>query len=272
MPRFRFFLVVLSCLFLTRIAAADTGREDYLKAQTAFEALVSAAVAKGETPRKSDPVARSLLAVLSDEDRKFGTPEFQADVSTMDICSAANKTAVQYMMFGLEAEFRARGVDLKNAPPSQAVLRDILLRLMARNVETYQEEMLPVSFFGVHCMAKTLPAVEAFVIALPPEQMTPVRLDGLRQLRTGVAGIIVGTVQMSLETGGGIHDSLIQKVRADLPTDLVVLAHVLTPAERQSTLTQVRTLGGRSDSKLQDVFEIVRQALSDPACEGLCKY
>ncbi len=272
MHRFRVFLVVLSCLLGVRGAEAETAAERYVKAGRAFEALVPTAVVKGEMPRKSDPAVRSLLAILSDEERRFGTSEFPADLVSMDICSAANKTSMQYMMFGLEAEFRARGFDLKNAPPSQAALNEALLRVMARNVETYQEEMLPVSFFGVHCMAGTLPALESFVAALPPEQVTPVRLDGLRKLRTGVAGIIVGTFQMLRGTGGGIHDSLIERARVDLPTDLVVLARVLTPTERRSTLAQVGASGEGGDPKLQEVLDVVRRALADPACDGLCKY
>lgn len=156
MPRFRFFLVVLSCLFLTRIAAADTGREDYLKAQTAFEALVSAAVAKGEMPRKSDPVARSLLAVLSDEDRKFGTPEFPADEFASDVCFAAKDIANTYFLFRVNERLEESGIDIFKFPYDQIYIFAAANNSVRSNFLKYNREALPLSFFRFIAWRKLL--------------------------------------------------------------------------------------------------------------------
>jgi hypothetical protein len=250
-------------------ARAESAVERYLAAGKTFDALKAEANAKGEMPRISDPRTAEVLAVLADTNDTYGTPAFPAgrEILDKDICSIPNKAAVGYSLLGLDAMMKDKTIDPNG---DKKVVAQQILELQVKNYVAYQDEILPLVGFGRHCMAGVLPILTSFVGNLPAAQMTEIRRDGLRKMRLGIKGMIVGSIVGLGDTG--IRDGLRVAAFNGLKRDLPQLVPALSIEDRAEVNQTIKSLAPKVPTKQQEDIAAMLEVLDTKTCVGLCTY
>jgi hypothetical protein len=262
-------LNAIALAFTVLPVRAETAIERYLAASKTFDALKAEANAKGEMPRISDPRTAEVLAVLADAAGLYGTPAFPAgpEILDKDICSIANKAGVGYSLFGLDALLKNKTIDLNS---DQKVFAQQIWELQAKNFVAYQDEVLPLVGFGRHCMAGVLPTLTSFVGSLPAAQMTEIRRDGLRKMRLGIKGMIVGSIAGLGDTG--TRDLLRIAAFNGLKRDLPQMVPALSIEDRAEVMKTIKALAPKVPIKQKDDIVAMLEVLDTKTCEGLCTY
>ena len=223
----------------------------------------------GDAPRLSDPRVRDTLAILSNASGTFGSASFPLDNEAMqrDLCSVPIRTAFDYLQFGLEAFVDEKMKEKRlSATSSRDAVGAALDELGERNTVKFQDEVFPLLALGQRCTAAEVPWLTSFVEKLPPEQMTEVRLQGLRKFRAGVkqkAMTAVGLLANPL-----VHEDnrplMLKSAARNLPA--------LSPDERAEVKREVEKLGADTSQVYQPDIALILQTLSNTQCEGLCRF
>ncbi|WP_448101418.1 hypothetical protein [Luteibacter jiangsuensis] len=129
-------------------------------AAKAFQEAVDKVIAAGENlpggarppPDISAPRVRSLLEKSANVAAVLGTPEQARNAARVliGLCGKSVEATMVYSLAGLYAvEPGSPGHDVAQATHA----------LMNRNLETYQDIVVPLSAFSIQCAARTIPAV-----------------------------------------------------------------------------------------------------------------
>lgn len=257
------FLVVVG----TATAAEPPGAKAYLEAAAQFNRLAGGKVGDDHVPRLGEPEVAELLNKMSDVHAVFGDGDFgQQDMaSLMPVCDKANEAVMRYTFSGsikLKSQIR-NGEPLPGLVPQLAAL-------MTANTLKYQDEIMPLMAFSMHCMGYSLPPLEAFIAGLKPEDVTDVRRSGLQQMRTGVSNMLLGAMRSAIEPA--IH-SANQRLLMDASADVAqAYAKVLPVAQRATVLEAVKEARGAMPETLRPQLDRVAKAMQSTDCTGLCKY
>ena len=158
-----------------------------------------------------------------------------------------------------------KGLDL---PAAQIAGR--VRQIQMANATRYQDELISLLALNMRCQAMHLPWLTEFMSSLPASERTPIRLDGIRQMRQGMLTMILGSVvtltefSTSLENRRRMSDALIRYVDA--------YSAVMTRADRQSGLVYLTAISPHVFPEHQATCQIVEAALTRSACEGLCTF
>lgn len=261
----RFLCAVMACIVIVSpvSAASPPGLETYRQARSAFDALVKSSEAKGQMPRLSDPVARSLLRVLSDVDGVLGTAEFGKDdlADLAEVCDN-NTPMTAYMIFGVNKQI---------TPDTMAddVTR-VVTETAEKNIYLYQDELFPLMAFNIHCVARSIPALTDFVVSLPESQMTPSRQHSLLRSRLNALSVYMGAMLIFRDQNIAPHNRTI--VLDALADTADIYAGMLQQNQRQSIVTLAEGLRSKVDVSLHAWLERISSAMKQSRCEGLCRF
>ena len=236
----------------------------YMEASAKMEQRIARSAAKGEMPRIEDPETRTLLDVLSDNLRFLESPTYDASNigQLMDICGQANRLSMAYALHGL-----------KERIDPQASTEEIALKmvtLMEENILSFPQELERLHPFLLRCLATQVQPLTAFTAALPPQELTPVRLAGLKQLRGG----LVNSYSGNLNSIGNqaLQPSYRRRVLQALAESSPMFASALQlPTRQQIAQTATAILADAPADSHADIEAIIK-AMNDPNCTGLCAY
>lgn len=237
--------------------------QDQIKAHTELtEMIAKANEGSGSAPRAADSRALALLRALTDarllSDTRYAASQINDQLSE---CSRVNALNAAYAMFDLKKSIAPA---LAPEPMAQR-----LAVVIDSNVVRFQSEISNLMPFLLRCMAESVVLIEAFAAALPPQDFTDVRRQGLAKMRGGIASVYVGALSVAIDARfeAAFRDALLTV----LAETAWRFAAVLPLAQRQQI---VQSIDGATPSAPQEHarrFERMREAMSDQRCDGLCK-
>ena len=219
---------------------------------------------------RTDPEIRSHLDRIEQLSARFNSPEFPVNgIQTFEsLCAPLSQISVRYILDGSGALRRSAGNG--EATPAQiAQLTAAVAQLRQGNSERYQDEIAILSSSAMRCMHAHLPFITRFVAELPPEQLTPVRIGGLQQMRRGVLQVIVGVLTVSRETGTKVDNK--QKYFDAITQTIGDYAQIMPIATRTEIISYLRGLPPVNDGPAVAVERVVENALMSTECIGLCR-
>lgn len=217
-----------------------------------------------EPPAATDAEAARAWANVRSSMAVFGTPAFPVrDYETFEaVCGPLNEMSVQIAMAGAGGGKLAA---LKDKPDEG--MKQLRTLMQANNVK-HQDVLLMLASSNVKCMALHLPFFERFWEALPADQKTPVRADGLRQMRTGAANMLTGIAingvdpQMKLAN----RTIAIQAAAAYAPA----YARTMSLVQRKALMQTLSKSAPGLAARYPQEYKAIARALSDQTCVALC--
>jgi hypothetical protein len=177
-------------LLFSHWAYADDGLKAYWDAAQEFQQQIEQKAVAGSVPRLSDAKAEHLFSILSDHKRflhkrKYGLKDV-AELSL--VCRKNTELLMHYMMFGVKEALQ----DTRD--PQQII--EVLQILAAKNSIVYQNEAMAFLPFSVYCSARLIPLASEIMSSLKKEEITEIRLQGIRQMKAGIFNIYEGLLRV----------------------------------------------------------------------------
>ena len=236
----------------------------YMEAGAKMQERIAQSAAKGDMPRITEPETRALLEVLSDSDRFLESQVYDAGNigQLMEICGQANRVSMAYALSGLKEHV---------AP--QATAEDIsrqMVSLMEANIMSFPQELERLHPFLLRCLATQIQPLTAFMADLPPQELTPVRLAGLNQLRGGLVNSYAGN--LSSIGNQALAPSYRRRVLRAMAESSAIFASALQLPTRQQIVKAATAILADAPADSRPDIETIIKAMSDPDCTGLCAY
>jgi hypothetical protein len=198
----------------------------------------------------------------------LGSAAFPLDgFTTFDtVCKPLNELSVRHLLDDSAALRRPEGAP----PPDPAQIQGMMAQMQAlqlRNAARHQDAIIILSGTGLVCTAKHFPILADHLASLPPAEITPIRLNGARQLRLGIAQSVLGYVT-------ALGDATTNKVRVrGYVTELAApLAGALTPELRAELVTALAQLPPTRDADALATTDLLKSAMATTECVALCLY
>ncbi len=264
---------LLTCLVATCIALAS-GQADaqnptqraqaYLDAGAQLDQRIARQATQKHMPRITEPETAALLAVLSDRDRFLeSAPYGVGDIGElMAICGEANRVTMAYALSGLKEQ-------MDGTADAEAITRQ-MVQLMARNIQSYQPELEQLQPFLLRCLARQVQPMADFMATLPAQELTPVRMAGLQQLRGGLMNAYAGHLQ-SVDNPA-LSMSYRTRLLGALAENSPLFAAALLPASRQHIAQAARALLDKAPADSRADLQAIAVAMDTTDCTGLCTY
>jgi hypothetical protein len=230
-------LVKFSIIFVfVYTSSSNLVAQDFGKYFSTFQQLLNILGTENHTPpRLSNEKTKPTLETITDAEQFLIPYQFEPnDLGNLQaMCGVANQLSVGYVLFDVGSEV--------NASDPQEITQRKILELRVNNFFRYQAEMTKVAPFLIWCLAKQIRPTEIFFDKLPPEQITPIRLQGLAQTNSGIEGIYLGFLS-------SVQDAKINSAYVEVVTTALVQT---TPEFRRlmSKSTKQRILGWLSEVK-----------------------
>lgn len=175
-------------------------------------------------------------------------------------CGPVVRILVGYQFSGL----KARTTGVTDPHRIATITREVAQENLGRSFE----KLFPVILFGAHCTGASTAMLESFVRKLPKDQLTPVRMEGLQQVRRGVTQSYTGLLTIAAAPDAS------ERQRAQVVEVLVQRAGeftlALTKAERASFKHQLGQLAARGDPSRKALLETAMRAVNAQTCGALC--
>ncbi len=261
-------LSTIRVLVLVLISSAATAAESfavrpYREANARFLELLAAGEGGVAKDLRTPEFAR-LVTLMSDEQRFLRAKQFtQADMQdVMDLCDMANRNDMSLLLFGVKSRIDPKWSDAEK-------LRK-LTPLIERNSIEFQPELTTLQPFHIRCMGLGMPLLEDFIRALPPDQMTPVRRDGLTKMRNGYTEMMTGMLMNIGDTRlSTSYRAAVAEAMADASP---ALASVLNLSQRARLLGIVQKTEPTMPREFKTSRERIERALQNPKCSVLCAF
>ncbi|WP_282296618.1 hypothetical protein [Stenotrophomonas sp. PS02289] len=243
------------------LAARASAQE---KATLEYKLILLEAARSGTHEQLDSPQARSLVSRIADEKQllqevQYGLEDFH---QLQSICTNASSTASSLMMLGVVPRV-PEGVSQNEHWQSVA-------RQVAQNMGHHESEMAQLLPFMLRCMTPMVELAGQKIMALTPEEMTPIRHAGLKQARDGLTTTYAGSLQIIDESAElpALRGALISAL-VDSAPDFAMLLRV---DQRAPIAARVRLSAGRLDQEQRKELEKVAAAFDSTQCEALCTY
>lgn len=254
---------VVAIVSATLLPASANEFSDYGLASKQFAELVEGTADQHTMPRQSDPKAAALLLTLGDHQRFLNARPFKVDElrDVLGMCGGATKIVLSYLSFDAEKD-----AVTSEETPEQASER--MMRLAGRNAIDFQDELTPLLAFQHRCLAKQMPLVTAFGLALKPAEFTQVRRDGLIRARNGLFISFIGFINSTRDQEISLaHRRTVFAVMAEIAPSY---SQALDLGSRKKVYDYLDSVGSTVPAEFADLFKQLKKELSSVKCEGLC--
>jgi hypothetical protein len=251
--------------------AQDSTPADFAKALASLNERLGT-IETGPDIATTDAAANAAdLAVIERALDVFGTPAFPVDgfATFESVCEAVNRLSVRHGLDGLSAMARPPG----SPPPTPDELQGLTTKVVAlqtRNAARFPDAITVLAGGGMRCMVKHFPALTAMLSTLPEAELTPTRLKGADGMRRGGAQALLGFMTALREPGTTPPNKA--RVNAYVAEVAAPLAAVLTPPMRAELAARLDQLPPTQDAAVLATTVLLKAALADTSCEGLCRY
>lgn len=208
----------------------------------------------------SDSATHDDLAAIDRAMADFPSDCFAVDgIDTFDsVCGALNALNIRYALDGLPA-YRHRG---------GSATGPAILTFMSRNIVRFQNETAILTDRLVQCQAAHIPALTAMIAILPPEQLTPTRIDGLHGLRRGQANMIAGIMLNARDPA--MREANRMRLLQSAARWIGPFSAIMPLAERDTLSRTIAEMQPGLTGNALAQQESVAAALADRQCAGLC--
>ncbi|WP_285713545.1 hypothetical protein [Erythrobacter oryzae] len=251
--------------------AQDSTPADFARAVASLSARLGT-IETGPEIATTDQAANAAdLAVIERALDVLGTPAFPVDgfATFESVCEAVNRLSVRHGLDGVSAMARPPG----SPPPTPAELQVLTAKVVAlqsRNAARYPDAITVLAGGGMRCMVKHFPAITAFLAELPEAELTPARLKGADGMRRGGTQALLGFMIVLREPATTPANRA--RVIAYVAEVAAPLAGVLTPQMRADLAAKLEALPPTQDAGVLETTQLLKTALADTGCEGLCRY
>lgn len=251
--------------------AQDTTPADFARAVASLNARLGTMETGPEITTTDQAANAADLAVIERALDVFGTPAFPVDgfATFESVCEAVNRLSVRHGLDGVSAMARPPGSP-EPTPAELQVLTTKVVALQSRNALRYPDAITVLAGGGMRCMVKHFPMITAFLAELPEEELTPTRLKGADGMRRGGTQALLGFMTVLREPATTPANKL--RVIAYVAEVAAPLAAVLTPPMRAELAAKLEALPQTQDAEVLATTELLKAALADTGCEGLCRY
>lgn len=256
-------IAVSLLLCLTCASASAQDFSSYLAASRSFFDKRNQFEQKRAMPRLTDSDVAPLISTLSDSQRFLDGVDFATkDLNDLTaVCREINNVVAAYTFFDLKNQ-----IDLTSS--NLPLMKQKMRELMQKNMRSFQIELSLLQPFAIKCLAKTLATTVDFVKGLKPEEMTEVRIAGLRKLRGGIANAYIRLLEDSVDEGLGFqYKSALFKALAETSGTLQT---ILLRQEREKIIGAVRAMPSASQESFGGYFKDIETAMSSSQCVDLC--
>ncbi|WP_312318077.1 hypothetical protein [Stenotrophomonas sp.] len=243
------------------LAARASAQE---KATLEYKLILLEAAGSSTHEQLDSPQARALVGRIADEKQllrevQYGLEDFH---QLQAICTNASSTASSLMMLGVAPRV-PEGVSQNEHWQSVA-------RQVAQNMGHHESEMAQLLPFMLRCMTPMVGLAGQKIMALTPEEMTPIRHAGLKQARDGLTTTYAGSLQIIDESAElpALRGALISAL-VDSSPDFAMLLRV---DQRAPIAARIRLSAGRLDQEQREALEKVAAAFDSTQCEALCTF
>lgn len=256
------FLAASVCLALsTAIAQDDDDPGVYREAGARLADLVVEAQLLGGEQRLATPEANRLVDLLSDQKRFLKAQYTKEEIGELlDLCGTTSQAIVSLSYFNAKAQ-----VDDKAGP--QAIAAQLAV-VAQKNAITFSQHLRKLASFAIQCAAKQVAPATQLFYSLPSDEITEVRLQGLKQMQFGIAHIIANAVR-SL-TAAEIDDA----TKVTLIEDVAESAPFLVPALPLAQRNELRAIAAQArpsaPANCAAALQAIERALENAHCDGLC--
>lgn len=257
----RFLLFSFLLIFIASTLSAEEQVNQFFQTAEKYKDLIVENEGIGKLPRASDKNVMSMIDILSDQNNYFSSRGYtQDDLNLlMEMSNSLNSIIMSYSLYGLKQKIE--GVD-----PSKSA--QIALDVMNENSVLFQDEIFKLLAFNFQCMAKQVPLVSKFVQSLKPEELTDIRINGLREFRLSIYEAYLGAL-------GNINNSDIQfeyryLLLESLSETSLVFVEILPIEYRLYILNLVENIQAQTTPGLNPNFQMIKKAMMSTKCEGLC--
>jgi hypothetical protein len=236
----------------------------YMEAAAKMDQRIAQRSAEGSMPRITEPETSALIDVLSDSHRFLESRTYTVDNigELMEICGQANRVSMAYALFGMKERLAGNGT-------TDDITRQMTM-LMEENILSFQPELEQLHPFLLRCLAKEVQPLAAFMAALPPQELTPTRLAGLKQFRGGLLNSYSGHL---ISAGNpALRPSYRRQVLQAMAESSPAFASALQPPIRQQIAQTATDLIHDAPAESRADIEAIIKAMSTPDCTGLCAY
>ncbi len=155
-------------------------------------------------------------------------------------------------------------------PDELQVLTGKVVALQSRNAARFPDAITVLAGGGMRCMVKHFPAITAFLAELPEAELTPARLQGADGMRRGGTQGLLGFMIALREPA--TTEANKRRITAYVAEVAAPLAAVLTPPMRGELAAKLDQLPPTQDAAVLASTALLKAALADTGCEGLCRY
>jgi hypothetical protein len=134
---------------------------------------------------------------------------------------------------------------------------------MVSNVEQHLDQMFTPLLFSAHCTAQHLPFLEGEV-----DPSNTARLQAVKQMRDGVAGQVIGLLQMASDPSLGAERR--RRVMDLLAQDAPKFAVGLTADQRQQVMQAAQQVQATLPEDLRPQAQRLSAELQQASCGTLC--
>ena len=248
---------------VTTIACAQDATA-YLNASEELQRLSLLATPESGMPRMSDKKVAALISTLSNSRLFLDSAPYQLkDLSVlMDICGKSNAAVMSYMLFDLK-----NNID-PNGDPNLSALQ--MQKVVIKNAHTFQDELEQLQPFSLRCGAKMNPLLTEFLLSLTPEELTDIRLAGLKQTQNGTMNSLFGVLLMSNDPTLKIsYRSLMLQAASEAAASN---ATILPLTARRKIVELAKSAQPNAPEEFHNALEGIVDAMSDTRCEGMCRF
>lgn len=247
-------------------APSPTSKEDFIKTADVLLALIGdpAQVAQrtDDLPKSDNPVVHQYILEAQNMTRWLGTAEMPVtQFEEFDaLCGKGQRVLGSYGLAGVGTRIA------KDTPPAEAAMTIQLL--VFENQSKYLDVFLPSTLFSFHCSAAFMPALDRLYSALPKEQITAIRINGIHQARLGTVQMIAGALMLTTCPGIAAQDH--GSILDQLETDWDNMVLILSPDDRSHLADMANKLSESFPEdirkRVQALVERIPQAKYDAIC------
>lgn len=255
-------LCITFLLVFTGLTTAADNLAAYSQAGKTLAVLVAKAEKADDAKLLQTEEVDQLVTVLSDEQRFLQKGSYSKDQlgNLLQLCGMSNKAVMSLALFRLKGSIEPKA--------DRKVIAQQAAALMENNAITFGRHLAQLQPFMIRCMARQVSPMSEFMAALDPQEMTPIRRQGLEQARNGFVQLMTGVLKNSNDLKyDKTYRIAIVKALTEAAPDLISTL----PLEMRS---RVRTLAtANRDSMSADIkpyLDRIYQALDNKECIGLC--
>ncbi len=255
-------LTLISCLLMSGYANARTEFAAYSDAGDKLVSLVKKAEQEHNGKSLQTQEVDQLVVVLSDEKRFLQSTAYSKDQlqTITQLCAVSSKVVMSFMLFDLKSHIDPKADSKTVAIKAAAVMEE--------NMRAFQGLLMHLQPFTIRCLGKQVDPINEFMAALPPEQMTAVRRNGVSQMKNGTAQMFAGALKNASDT------SFDEAYRLALLKALAEAAPKLASTLGVTTRAQIKAASLPADEAVPAEFkpylDEISKVLDGKACEGLC--